>query len=367
MKVRRYEDADAPAIARLNGRLRAGNVPHVVYTEGAEQHRPGAIRERMFVAEHDGEIHGAVWLREQTFRIRGQDVRCGWLKYPVAESLIDPKFNGVAASLIMHCMREQPRLFALGLGGHETPLARMLKALRWTGVTVPMLARLVRPGRVLRQAPAIRQTPFRRAAANLLGWSGLASLGLWLRDVVSGARAARRQTSYSAVECASFGPWADALWQRVRDRYGFLAARDSVTVEALMPRSSDITRLRVRDGDEDVGWVTIVRHDFSIGAPDRHLGALRVGVVADALAAPEHVRGTLAAALRTLELAGMDMIFTNQLHAVWTEPLRDFGLMNVPSNFALYASPIAAALASDWHEAHVNRGDCDGPIWYDGA
>ena len=98
--------------------------------------------------------------------------------------------------------------------------------------------------------------------------------------------------------------------------------------------------------------------------PTRHNREARTDLPMPALAAPVHARGTLGAPLRTSAGKGVDLVFTNQLHAAWIEPLQDFGLMNVPSNFALYASPTAAALAGDWHAADVNRGDCDGPIWY---
>ncbi len=339
----------------------------MVYPEGVEQHRAGGVRERMFVADDDGEIRGAVWLREHPFRIRGEDVVCGWLKYPVAESLLDARFSGVPASLIVQCLREQPRLFALGLGGHGTPLARMLKALRWTGVSIPMLARLVRPRRVLLRATALRGARTRRIAANVLAWSGLGPLLALGWDAVSGARWRRSTGDYSGERCESVADWGDKIWLQSRDRYPFIAARDSQTVEALLPKSPDILRLRVQHRGQDVGWVCVLRHDFSIGEPDRNFGTLTVGFIADALAAPEHAPGALAVGLHALETLGVDVVLSNQLHSAWAQPLREYGFLETRSNFALYASPAGAKLVDDWKQAHVNRGDCDGPLWYRGG
>ena len=367
MKVRRFAADDLAPIARLNDRLRAGGASDVVYPEGAEQHRGGGVRERMFVADDGGEIRGAVWLREQTFRAAGEDVTCGWLKYPVAESLVDPRFNGVPASLIVHCLREQPRLFALGLGGHETPLARMLTALRWTGRTVPMLTRVVRPGHVLRKAPALRRTWWRRLGADLAAWTGAAASGGFVLDVPSRLRRRHARAPYDAQSCERLGPWADALWEATRDEYGFLAGRDAATVAALMPRTPDISWLRVRRSGADVGWACLLYHDFSIGAADRNFGTLKVGMLADGLAAPEHAAGVVASAVAELERRGADLIVSNQFHPAWIAPLRANGFRDTSSNFAFYASPQASKLLDDWNDVHVNRGDCDGPLWYRGA
>jgi hypothetical protein len=58
-------------------------------------------------------------------------------------------------------------------------------------------------------------------------------------------------------------------------------------------------------------------------------------------------------------------VFSNQLHPVWVASLRQVGFILAPSNFAFYRSPALAKLGVDFAlAAHVNRGDCDGPIWY---
>jgi hypothetical protein len=364
VKVRRYQTSDAQPIARLNQRLRAAGVSEVVFPEGAEQLRGGTIRERLFVADDDGEIRGGVWLKEQSFRVQGEDALCGWLKYPVAESLIDSRFSSVPGSLLMQCLREQPRLMALGLGGHETPLARMLKALKWRGESVPMLVRLVRPARCLRSLAALRRTAGRRVAADFLAASGLAWLGLKAFDIVRRARFGSTPRGYTAERCDVFGPWADALWERTRDDYGLVACRDAATLESMLPASSDVNRLRIRFHGDDIGWATVLRHDFSVGPADRHFGTLSVGLIADVMAAPAHARGVIATAHHFLSDASVHLVFSNQLHPAWGAALRASGFVTAPSNFAFYASPGAARHVKDWNSLHITRGDCDGPMWY---
>ena len=367
MKVRRFQPGDVEAIARLNERLAAGRATDVVYPEATEEQvRKDGIRERLFVAEDNGEIRGGVWLKEQTFRVRGTDVLCGWLKYPVAESLVNSTFSGVPASLIIQCVREQPRLMALGLGGHTTPLARMLKALRWNGRTVPMLVRVIRPARCLRHLVPLRRSAGRRAAADFLAFSGLGWLGLQALSLAIRIRSPAAPRDYSGEPRDSLGGLADQTWARLRDEYDFIATRDAANVEAMLPASSDVRRLEVRHGSQAVGWVALLRHDFSIGSPDRNFGRLTVGLIADCLAAPEHAAGVLKVALDALVSSGVDIVFSNQLHPAWIIALRQLEFIDAPSNFALYVSPGAGQLGVDWSRAHITRGDCDGPKWYGG-
>jgi hypothetical protein len=252
---------------------------------------------------------------------------------------------------------------ALGLGGHETPLARMLARLRWTGLTVPMLFRLVRPGRALRRLGPVRSSRARRAAADALAWSGAAWLGQRLWDSANALRRARLPRCTVREEQA-LGGWADEIWNRVRDQYGLVAARDHVSVDAVLPQTADVRRLRViRDG-ADVAWVCVVRHDFS-GAPDSRFGDLTVGLIADGVASPGDSLLVASCAFDYLRDAGADVVFSNQLHPIWVAGLRELGFLHGPSNFAFYASPAMSALGIDWrHEAQINRGDCDGPVWY---
>jgi hypothetical protein len=368
MKIRRFEAGDVPAIARLNERLAAGGATDRVYPEGSEQ-KSGPIRERLFVASDDGEIRGGVWLREHAFRIGSADVDCGWLKYPVAESLVDPAFAGVPGSLLVQCLREQPRLMALGLGGHATPLARMLAKLKWTGVTVPLLVMLARPGRCLRELAPLRRSAGRRLAAAALSFTGTAWVGQRAFETMRRVKAGTRPAGYTVEIGRDFGPWADEVWLRTRDAYGFSALRDAAMLNFALPRHLPDTRCaRIRRNGADVGWAFLVRHDFSAGTPDPNFGRLTVGLIADIFADPAEAPGVMNAALDALLDMGVDLVFSNQLHPVWTAACHDRGFISAPSTFAFYRSPAAEKLIGTLPPGslHVDRGDCDGPIWYGG-
>jgi hypothetical protein len=359
-------------VDRLNARLEAGGVTHKVWPGPTGEVLGGSAESprssRLFVAAGDGEVRGGVWLAEQDFFVAGARERAAWLKYPVAESLVAPAFSGVPASLLLQLLREQPRLMALGLGGHEGPLARLLAGLRWTGVTVPFFARLVRPARVLRELRAIRHTGPRRLALDLLaasglGWAGYRSLR-WQRSwsLSSDARAARGE------EVPSFGDWAEALWERHRSAYGLVGDRNRTTLNELYPASfAGLSRLRVRRSAEDIGWACTLRVDLREQGDERHFGRLAVGVLADGFGAPTDAAGIVGAAVDHLMRSDVDLIITNLSHPAWQGAVRAHGFLAGPSNFAFYQAPAMAKLLStaavQSAGLHLTRGDCDGPKW----
>ncbi len=86
----------------------------------------------------------------------------------------------------------------------------------------------------------------------------------------------------------------------------------------------------------------------------------------DGLAAPEDVAAVVSAAARFLESRGVDLIISDQSHEACGAALRREGFFPGPSNYVIGVSPKTAGLAAPFEErvrqAHINRGDGDGPI-----
>jgi hypothetical protein len=368
IRVRRFEQRDHDAVARLNERFANAGVAHVVYPEPARSGPPGPLTQRLFIAADDEEIRGAVWLKEHPFRVHGSDQLMGYPKYLIAESLIDGRFSGVPRALLRACLAEQPLLMGLGFGGRLSPMARLLIAHRWSGEPVPFLFRPVRPGRVVRELAPIRRSGTRRALAAFAHRSGLAGVG-WL--AVSALRARRRSAErHVTVDVEpQFGPWADDVWQRCKDSLGLLTVRDTRMLAMLLPTTlPSAFRLRVRRAGSDIGWAFVLAHDFATGQPDGMFGALNVGVVADVLARPEDARAVGRSAVDWLMDASTDIIISNQSHPAWISALHHAGLVDGPVNYASYRSPaVERMLTPDpSHRLHVHltRADGDGPVWW---
>lgn len=370
VRFRRYEASDAAAIARLNARLAAGGSPHCVYTEG-EAHRDGgddpttALRERLFVVAQGDEIRAGCFLREQPFRVGSDIVSAGWTKYPVAESLVDRAHAGVPGSLLFGLLRMQPRLMALGMGGHDAAYAKLLTAMKFTGSSIPFFVMPARPSRVLRELPQLQRTPWRRAAAQVLGRTGLGWAAISAAAAVRRLRGPRRPSGYVAHVEPAFGAWADTVWGATHASYSALAVRSSGVLRRLYDGGEfrGVTRLRVERGGQLVGWAVTHRMDLR-GRDDSPFGRLAVGVVADVMALPEDAPGVTLAATRHLLDEDTDLLVSNQAHPAWGAALAQAGFLSAPSTFAFYRSPemekrlsAAGALAGG---LHLTRGDGDG-------
>ncbi len=342
------------AVDAFHGRLRAGGVPaEMAFPD--EPERWG----RLYLAAEAGEVRGGYILNEQEFAVSGARRCVAHYRLPLSEGIIDKAYAMTGAQLLRHAMKAQPFLYALGMGGLEKPLPRMLRAMRWGLYAVPFRFRVLRPRRFLREIRPLRQSAARRMAMDAAAWSGAGWLALRLLQ--------RRRPGPSPAEVDTvdrFGGWADEIWNRCAPLYASIAARDSARLNALYPPGrSGLTRLRVGIEGKAAGWAVLL--DTRMRA-DRYFGNLRVGAIVDALAAPEYAPAVIRAAADALERAGVDLVISNQSHRAWWSALRDAAFLEGPSNFVLAVSPAwAQALApfeSRCQEVHINRGDGDGPI-----
>jgi hypothetical protein len=371
IQVRRFTAADVPAIQRLDARLAAAGVPHRIGCQDARADGDPSldrepIIERLYVAAAGDEIRGGVWLKEQMFWSDEGPLRVGWPKYLIAESPVNGMRAVVPASLLFSLVREQPRLLALGMGGTSGPFARLLAAARWNGSAMPFFAAFVRPSRVLRNLSCVRTTWLRRAIADALSYSGLASAAGHLLSVSRAGRRTRAIRKYSGTVVDRFGDWADEVWEQCRDAYSFIAIRDSRAANALYPDGLKcLTRLRVRNDDGDVGWICARAIDAAGTAFERHFGRLKLGILTDGLAHPSDAAGVLDVGVRQLIENGVDLILMYQSHPAWCGAARRVGFLPAPSPSAFYRSPaidavLTKAVAKNRH-CHLTWSDGDGP------
>jgi hypothetical protein len=363
IKVRRFAPEHLGAIARLNQRFAEKGVSDRVYPESdttPAESRGDPVTQELYVAIDDSdEVRGGVWLHEHSFAHAGTLINAGWLKYPVAESLIDREFGGVPGAMIVSVLRHQHLLMALGMGGRTMPLAQLLSVLGWTLIDVPFYVAAVRPASTLRHLPSGRSLLMRA-----LSYSGIATAACAPLNALRAATSALQLRGISVTPVPEFGDWANRLWEESLPDYGFIARRDAHKLNSFY--STDywrLTRLRIQRRGSDIGWVCV---SFPrVGGANADQGdTLRIGMIADGLARPSEASAILAAATRYLVEQGMHLIVTNQLHTAWRTPLLSLGFVRRKTNFVFACSkPMAAKLASqiDAGDLYLNRGDCDGP------
>jgi hypothetical protein len=348
LEIRPYSIEWRAAVREFNGRIHASGMQ--LPEDPRREMIPGS---GMHVAVEDGLVRGGYVLRPQQFFFRGEPRQVAHYRLPISEGIVDKRYARVGAFLLRSALRTEPLLYALGMGGYDNPLPRMLQAMGWRLSAVPFYFHVVHPGRFLQKVRAIRKTPWRAALMDWAAWTGVGWLGI---QTLQWRREYRRRADLAAKEVDDFAGWADELWEACRTQYGMAAARDGRTLRALYsPRDERFILLRVNRK----GWAILIDTPMQ---GDQYFGDLRVGTIVDALARPEDAGGVIAAARRDLEQRGVDLIVSNQSHRAWTAALYGAGFLEGPSNFLFGASKELAAIAGLPAEMHINRGDGDGPV-----
>ncbi len=357
-----YDETHVPAVKEFNRRIAAANG----YREFQLPERPappdggGRARRECFLAVSGEAVRGGFLLERQEFSFRGERRCAAHYRLPLSEGVLDRAYSGVGIQMLRAALRAEPLLFALGMGGEDRPLPRMLRASGWKIFAVPFYFRAAHPGRVLGELPRLRSSTAKRLAANVARWSGLGPLGIHAVQTLRKHPAGRAD-----VEPApAFEAWADEVWENAQGRYRMIAVRDSRVLNALYPSPDErFHRLRVTRNGAAVGWALVL--DTAM-RNDRHFGSLRVGSIADCLAAPEDADVVIKAVSAWLDRRGVDLVVSNQSHGAWRAALECSGFLTGPSNFVFAASKELAALLEPFeaaqNEIHINRGDGDGPI-----
>lgn len=334
-------------VREFNGRLDAAGVEEGLRLP-ADPHAEMLPGSQSYLALEDGVVRGGYTLRPQKFSFRGE-IRCvAHYRLPVSEGIIDKRFALVGALLLRDALQKEPLLYALGMGGYQQPLPRMLQAAGWSLSPIPFYFRVVHPARFLRQIRAARGSRWRLLLMDLAASTGAGWLGL---HAIQRLRTHTAAAAFSEV--AEFGLWADELWEVVHRAYGMIGMRNAEELRQLYPQSNP-RFLRIQTA---AGWAVLV--DTAMRG-DQYFGDLRVGTIVDCLARPEDAAAVIRAARVHLEQRGVDLILSNQSHPAWMEALRADGFFGGPSNFLLATSPALRKLGVvDWH---INRGDGDGPV-----
>jgi hypothetical protein len=354
-----YSPEHATAVEACNGRLIEGGVEagYLLPARALEPVPAGrCIRPRWRLAVDGdvaagGAVRGGYLLKTQRFLAGGSPVEAGGYQAPISEGIVNRKYGAVGLQLLQDALKQTPFLFTTGWGGLERPVAKLLAARGFTLRLAPFRFRIRHAGRFFRQVSAVRSTPARRAAADLLAATGLgwlAARALHWRSLLPGPGGEVRTED-------RFGDWAEEIWERTRDEFCWIAERTAPVLRELYPPAGHCRIVRV-PGAWAVTWMTEMRGNA-------HFGDLRLGTVLDCLAGPGQAEAVARAAAATLEEQGADLIVTNQTAEFMLEGFRRAGFHAGPSNYGLSVSPallqVINAKAGPWH---MTRGDGDGRV-----
>lgn len=361
-----YEPHHTAAVAAFNRRAEASGAPFGLSKTARPEWLPWmegcALYRQYFLALDGAEVRGGFILRQQPFWLNGVVRSAANYQGPLSEGLWDRRYMMAGVQILRTALREQPFLYALGMGGLAQPFPKLLASAGWTLRPVPFLFKVLRPARFLRHIRPLHRTRMRALMADLAAWSGLGFLAI--HSAQWWQRQRRPDTACHAGVVTEFGPWADRIWEQARAEYRFCAVRDRAVQNTLFGdgNAKNIV-LHCRRAGASVGWA-VVRSTQMRG--DQYFGDLRVGSLVDALAVPGEEFVVVQLAVAHLQNLGSDLVVTNQSHRLWVAALQANGFFNGPSNFIFACSPALAAELGDADQflgaIHFNRADGDGPI-----
>jgi len=361
-----YREEHRVAMQDFNRRLQEGGAgSNMVFYRSPQPHWLPHVENRplyneYFVALDGATIRGAYALKHETVFVRGcgtQAVAC--YHHPLSEGIVDRSYAAVGGLMLRDALRRQPRLYALGMGGLDRPLARMLAAVGWNLFLVPFYFKAIRPYRFLRNIQALRQTFWRRV---LIDFSAITGLGPGAFKIAQEAArlGVARPAPFIAEQMDEFDGRVDRVWSRAQKECAIAALRNSATLRLLYPASEkDLTRIRLQRDQEVIGWAVV-----GARRKDPKFGDLRVGSIIDCLALPGEEQAVIEAASGILEAQGMDLIVANHGHRAWRPAFRSAGYCKAPSNFVLALSKELSQLLEPLEQNqplfHITRADGDG-------
>ncbi|HUE05180.1 MAG TPA: hypothetical protein VMR62_36870 [Bryobacteraceae bacterium] len=366
LRVVLYEAAHEAAVRAFNDRLRAADALLFPLTEAAPAPNPNTpapgIEFRHFVVVDDGgEVRGGYFLRNQPFVIRGQTYNAGHYNAPLSEGIIDKRFAAVGAAMLSHALAEQPLLFAMGMGGVDRPLPRMLRTMGWSILETPFYFLVLNGKRFLRNAGPLRTRAERRMTAEFLAFSGLG--GLALRTIQAARTRRRFDGRYRRQPIRDFSGWVDRIWLDNSDQYSLSAVRNADYLRYIYPLTEPFYGVQLTDADGPAGWVQMLDCELR----DRsYFGEMRVAALVDGVGPPAAIASLIQSGVEAARARHADIVISNQMHRDWTAALEAAGFWRGPSNYLLALSKGLRKLLEPLDEAipriHFNRGDGDGRV-----
>jgi hypothetical protein len=365
IQFRPYTEEMEGSVREFNARLHAGGELQFRFPENHNPPFPkladrDLYQESFLLVQHGG-VRGAYMLKHQKFAIRGtiQQIACG-PQLPISEGIVDPRYGLNGVLLLRHALLQQPLLFAVGIGGMEEALAKLLRAVGWTVYPVSFYFKIIHPNEFLQNIRYLRRGPAQCFMLDLLRHTGIGATGVSLLQL----RFEKDDSSVQADSVAEFGAWADALWGECSNKYSFIAVRDSRTLGILYPPTDPrFLRLRVSRDGKTIGWAMLMDTQMS---EHKYFGNMRVGSLVDCLSLPEDSLAVTRAGTHFLQERGVTVIVSNQASSSWCSALAGSGFLKGPSNYILAMSKKLVEKLQPIElfrrDIHINRGDGDGPI-----
>jgi hypothetical protein len=337
-------------------------LPETAPQPNPNQPVPGIEFRHFVVLDDAGEVRGGYFIRSQPFVVRGQVYSVGHYNAPLSEGIVDKRYTAVGSILLAHALEEQPLLFAMGMGGRDRPLPRMLQAVGWSILETPFHFLVLNAKSFLQNIGPLRGSTGRRVLADALAFSGLGNMALKSVQVIRGRGCLDPRFQPHPIQ--EFSNWADSIWQESAAQYSLSAVRTADYLRLIYPgEESHFYGVQLVEGNKPAAWVEML----DCQPRDRsYFGQMRVAALLDGVGPAAAIPSLIHCAVEAARARNADIVISNQMHHDWTASLKAAGFWQGPSNYLLALSKPLRKLLEPLDEAipriHFNRGDGDGRV-----
>ena len=367
IRIQPYTPEYTASVAEFNRRMAPANVSFQVPETPSAAWLPKIdgreIYQEIFLAVEDGFVRGAYTFKHQEFSIGGQIRSVGACQMPISEGIVDKRYILVGPKIVNDALQREPLSYGLGMGDRNGAIVKVLVAMSWQLRDVPFYYKIGNAFSFLRNIQYLRESFLKKTCLDLAAFSGAGWLGARAVSFVLRPDP-RPYDSCWAEKVTEFSGWATDLWRECHHRYAMVGVRDARILNILYPpENTRFIRLRIIDSGRLAGWAVLLDTHMS---QNKYFGNMRVGSIIDCLARPEDAHKVIFVASQVLERRGVDLMLSNQSHAVWCAGLKQAGFLRGPSNYLFMTSPpltdLLRQIDPDANGAHMTRGDGDGPI-----
>ena len=369
-----YEPEDILSVKRFNQRLNDAN-EHYLFPENniskkfPKTQNPTLYQEYFLAKDDEGEVRGGYSFINQEFNINNQLIEVSFLKLPLSEGIINKKYINTGALIIEDVQKRKELIFALGMGGFENPLPKMLKRIGWSMYTVPFYFYIINQNKFLNEfeyLKALKKSFLKNLILTIIKYVG----GLYfLKMLIFLYTTCYRMLNFKKFNNIKievfffFLLFADELWVQNKNYYSFSAKRDSEALNILYPKEmSKFSKLKIIKNGTCIGWVVLIITKME---HDKFFGNLRLATIVDAFSKPIYSDIVIYESVKYCIKNNADLIVSNNSNINWGKQYFNNGFIKGPSNFILALSKKFKRLFNnqvDFENSFIMRGDGDGPI-----
>ena len=367
MYIRAYRGGDEKAVKEFNIRLKSLEATHQFPEKYISTWLPKApnaeiYQEYYLLFDDDHIVRGGYILKYQFFIINGKKIKIADYQLPLSEGIVNSKYNFAGLVLYKNAIKKSNLLFALGMGGLNQKLPKMLKAFSWEIKLVPFYFKICNIKIFLNNIFYLKNRTWLLRFLNNNVILSIIKIVLWLYDFLK-ARKSHSDVDYEIV--SNFDIWVNNIWNQAKNDYEFIAERSLDSLNLLYPiNEKKYIKIKVYNGSKEaIGWCVVLKTKMT---NHKQFGNMYLGSIVDCLCVDNYEDLVISAGLKYLNDNQVDLIVSNQSSTKWCYGLKENGFISGPSNFALAISNDLAKSFSDFKKSfpnfHFNRGDGDGPI-----